>query len=70
LLIFITVPNVLCWKLCVEHLIIYREDFDHVDASSLLNSLDTDNLTLGAEGKILKILTVPKYSLTFLPNKI
>lgn len=36
-------------------LIIFREDFDNVESSTLLNSLDVDNLTLGAEGNILSI---------------
>lgn len=29
-----------------------REDFDNVEPTAILNSLDTDNLTLGAEGNI------------------
>lgn len=31
----------------------FREDFDNGESSTLLNSLDVDNLTLGAEGNVL-----------------
>lgn len=35
---------------------IFREDFDNVESSTLINSLDVDNLTLGAEGKKINFL--------------
>lgn len=42
-------------------LIIFREDFDNVVSPSNLNNLDADNLTLGAEGKVINDLFIFKY---------
>lgn len=56
-LIFIKNLFIKCtWWLIIFYIInIFREDFDNVESSTLLNSLDADNLKLGAEGNILSI---------------
>lgn len=38
-----------------------REDFENVETTALLNCVDPDNLTLGAEGKRSKIVFLFKY---------
>uniref|UniRef100_A0A2H8TUW0 Uncharacterized protein KIAA0748 n=1 Tax=Melanaphis sacchari TaxID=742174 RepID=A0A2H8TUW0_9HEMI len=42
-----------------------KEDFDNVESSTLLNSSDVDNLTLGAEaGHLSRVGTIPSVTVT------